>query len=164
MFNADKLTIDAQSALRRCIELCSHTTRFFIVVTNYDKLLKPIVSRFCNIYISFPIINNKITNLHSINKIDNNDNNVYLEQQLINTKTNTLLKCLNISIKLYNKGYSAIDILNFIKKKKFNIKEVEKYKLLIYFDNIRFEYRNDKLLIFFLIYTFFLRNVFIFEI
>ena len=32
MTNADKLTIDAQSALRRCIESFSHTTRFFIIV------------------------------------------------------------------------------------------------------------------------------------
>ena len=30
--NADELTIDAQSALRRCIELFSHSTRFFIIV------------------------------------------------------------------------------------------------------------------------------------
>ena len=29
LLNADKLTIDAQSALRRCIELFNHTTRFF---------------------------------------------------------------------------------------------------------------------------------------
>ena len=29
LLNADKLTIDAQSALRRCIELFSHCTRFF---------------------------------------------------------------------------------------------------------------------------------------
>ena len=32
LFNADKLTTDAQSALRRCIEQFSHTTRFFIVI------------------------------------------------------------------------------------------------------------------------------------
>ena len=44
--NADKLTIDAQSALRRCIELFSHTTRFFIIVEDKYKLLKPILSRF----------------------------------------------------------------------------------------------------------------------
>ena len=31
LFNACKLTTDAQSALRRCIEQFSHTTRFFII-------------------------------------------------------------------------------------------------------------------------------------
>ena len=51
LFNADKLTIDAQSALRRCIEQFSHTTRFFILVENENRLLKPILSRFCNIFI-----------------------------------------------------------------------------------------------------------------
>jgi DNA polymerase III delta prime subunit len=51
LLNADKLTIDAQSALRRCIELFCHSTRFFIVVDDKNKLLKPILSRFCDIYI-----------------------------------------------------------------------------------------------------------------
>jgi len=59
LFNADKLTIDAQSALRRCIEQFSHTTRFFIVVQEQSKLLKPIVSRFCNIYIPLCNIDKK---------------------------------------------------------------------------------------------------------
>jgi hypothetical protein len=49
--NADKLTTDAQSALRRCIELFSHNTRFFIIVENKYNLLKPILSRLCEIYI-----------------------------------------------------------------------------------------------------------------
>ena len=48
--NADKLTIDAQSALRRCIELFSHTTRFFIIVEDKYKLLKPILSLFQQLY------------------------------------------------------------------------------------------------------------------
>jgi hypothetical protein len=51
LMNADELTIDAQSALRRCIELFSHNTRFFIIVENKYKLLNPILSRFCEIYI-----------------------------------------------------------------------------------------------------------------
>ena len=51
LLNADSLTIDAQSALRRCIELFSYNTRFFIVVENKNKLLNPILSRFCEIYI-----------------------------------------------------------------------------------------------------------------
>ena len=56
MANADKLTIDAQSALRRCIEVYNHTTRFFIVIEDKYKLLKPILSRFCEIFIPAPII------------------------------------------------------------------------------------------------------------
>jgi DNA polymerase III delta prime subunit len=36
------LTIDAQSALRRCIEQFSFNTRFFIIIENKHKLLKPI--------------------------------------------------------------------------------------------------------------------------
>ena len=49
--NADKLTTDAQSALRRCIELFSHNTRFFIIVEHKYNLLKPILSRLCDIFI-----------------------------------------------------------------------------------------------------------------
>ena len=51
LLNADHLTMDAQSALRRCIELFSHNTRFFIIVENKHKLLNPILSRFCEIYV-----------------------------------------------------------------------------------------------------------------
>lgn len=51
LMNADYLTIDAQSALRRCIELFSYNTRFFIIVENKNKLLNPILSRFCEIYV-----------------------------------------------------------------------------------------------------------------
>ena len=47
LLNADSLTIDAQSALRRCIELFSHNTRFFIIVENKHTVLYPILSRFC---------------------------------------------------------------------------------------------------------------------
>ena len=65
LLNADKLTIDAQSALRRCIELFSHSTRFFIVIDDKYKLLRPILSRFCEIFIPQPCINNKIINLHT---------------------------------------------------------------------------------------------------
>ena len=64
LLNADFLTIDAQSALRRCIELFSHTTRFFIVIENKNKLLNPILSRFCTIYVPDFIIDGKIINLH----------------------------------------------------------------------------------------------------
>ena len=65
LFNANHLTIDAQSALRRCIEEYSHTTRVFIIINNKDKLLQPILSRFCIIYIPNPKINGKRINLYT---------------------------------------------------------------------------------------------------
>ena len=46
LLNADSLTNDAQSALRRCIEQFSYNTRFFIVIENKERLLNPIISRF----------------------------------------------------------------------------------------------------------------------
>ena len=67
LFNGDKLTIDAQSALRRCIELFSHNTRFFIIVEDKYKLLKPILSRFCEIYIPEPEHKGVPINLYTYN-------------------------------------------------------------------------------------------------
>jgi hypothetical protein len=67
LYNADYLTIDAQSALRRCIEIFSSNTRFFIVVENKNKLLKPILSRFCEIYVPDTLnqTTGRIENLHT---------------------------------------------------------------------------------------------------
>ena len=72
--NTDKLTMDAQSALRRCIELFSHSTRFFIILEDKYKLLKPISSRFCEFYIGMPNIKNKTISLH-----EENINNIYTD-------------------------------------------------------------------------------------
>lgn len=55
LINAHHLTVDAQSALRRCIELFSYNTRFFIVLENKSKLLNPILSRFCDIFVPEPL-------------------------------------------------------------------------------------------------------------
>ncbi len=56
LLNAEHLTVDAQSAMRRCIEQYSNNTRFFVVITNKSKLLVPILSRFCEIYVP-PFLN-----------------------------------------------------------------------------------------------------------
>ena len=66
LLNAHHLTVDAQSALRRCIELFSYNTRFFIVVENKNKLLNPILSRFCDVFVPEPVhpITRETVNLH----------------------------------------------------------------------------------------------------
>jgi hypothetical protein len=160
LFNADKLTTDAQSALRRCIEKYSHTTRFFIVVENKDKLLKPILSRFCDIYLPLPIIDGKFMSLHEYNlkffPKGNEKRKKWLEKNVLNKKNYTnLKKCFTFSGELYEKAYSALDLFEIIKK--INIDECKKYHYLLHFDEIRREFRNDKLLIFYILFFVFMR-------
>ena len=162
LFNADKLTIDAQSALRRCIEQFSHTTRFFILVENENRLLKPILSRFCNIFICHPTINDKKESFHKHKKRNIVKHEFLLKrkswlEKQINKKSNynTLKRCNNFIEKIYDKGYNGLDLLEIIENDKSNS---EKYLYLIYFDKIRSEYRNEKLFIFVILNLYFMRK------
>ena len=121
MFNCDKLTIDAQSALRRCIELFSHNTRFFLTVEDKNKLLRPILSRFCEIYIPEPenIINlyrynnSLILNMqdYKIKRLDylkrNIQQNIFINQSSNGDFQINEKELLEFIIKIYDKGYSA---------------------------------------------------------
>ena len=140
--NADKLTIDAQSALRRCIELFSHTTRFFIIVEDKYKLLKPILSRFAEIYISYPYINKCQSNLYQYN-LENNNTTIYLKKNLINL--DDPLNLFKLTNKLYNKGITGLDLLQYITNTYKESKE--KYELLITIQKIKKELRSEKLII-----------------
>jgi len=162
LLNADKLTMDAQSALRRCIELFSHNTRFFIIVEDKYKLLKPILSRFCEIYISEPMYNDTIINLYKYNlsqtfkmkdiKISRLE---WLKKELfksVNKKIH-IEELMDFSTKLYEKGYSGTDIINLVEIQKFMeslISNEKRYELLIAFNKVRKEFRNEKLLILFI--------------
>jgi DNA polymerase III delta prime subunit len=177
LLNADKLTMDAQSALRRCIELFSHNTRFFIIVEDKYKLLKPILSRFCEIYVSEPEQNGKIINLYkyNLNEVFNmkeikNTQQEWLKKELlkfVNTNTNTNIdEFIKLSIKLYEKGYSGVDIINLLETPKFmetNLTLEKKYELLFAFNKVRKEFRNEKLLILFILNFIFLDNKLLLE-
>ena len=76
LYNVENLTIDGQSALRRCIEVYSFTTRFFMITNNKYSLLKPILSRFCEIFVSEPMIENKPINLHKYGIVNCFNNNL----------------------------------------------------------------------------------------
>ena len=194
LLNADKLTTDAQSAIRRCIELFSRSTRFFIVVEDKYKLLKPILSRFCEIYVPEPIINNRIINLHVYNlnhvyanlfkerdskhytylktslnnfikKVKDHANDVtdYVshksEAETVTTKKKTTIleECMRFVTKLYEKGYSSIDLMNYIEKSK-NIEELKRFEYLTIFQKIKREFRNEKTLMLFFLYFFVFRR------
>jgi len=164
--NADKLTIDAQSALRRCIELFSHNTRFFIIVEDKYKLLKPILSRFCEIYIPEPIINGNTINLYKYNletvfkmKDVKNIRLEWLKKELIKIDNEIKkVKIINIdlmeiSLNLYEKGYSGLDVIEILENYYFfpNLIIEKRYKLLFEFNKIRKEFRNEKILIMYML-------------
>ena len=170
LLNADKLTMDAQSALRRCIELFSHNTRFFIVAENKYNLMKPILSRFCEIYVPEPIINGEIINLYkyNLNEVfkmkEIKINRLELLKKLIIKNVNKKISLENILLfcnKLYEKGYSALDIMNLLENTKFledTITSEKRYELLLCFNRVRREFRNEKLLILFIFNFLFLSS------
>ena len=170
LLNADKLTIDAQSALRRCIELFSHTTRFFIIVEDKYKLLKPILSRFCEIYIPEPLHNGANINLYKYNlnetfklKTIKTQRMDWLKKELqkIMMEQKKILKTdaspeflINLSEKFYEKGYSGIDIIYLLENQPtqfLDLTDEKKYELLFAFNKVKKEFRNDKLLLMFIL-------------
>ena len=158
LLNAEKLTTDAQSALRRCIETFSHNTRFFIIIENIDSLLNPILSRFCNIYIPYPTIDNEIKNLHDLNNNSSTfitKKNKWLKNKLFKKSLLTNLNdVINFTEEIYDKGYSSMDILNLVNSSNIN----NKSEYSFYFEKIRKEFRNEKMLIFIYCYFLFMRK------
>ena len=158
LLNGDKLTMDAQSALRRCIELFSHNTRFFIIVEDKYKLLKPILSRFCEIYISEPEYKGKIINLYKYNldetfKLTNSKNlkAEWLKKELIKPIT-VDTDLIALVSRLYEKGYSALDLIKLLEDgTTIQIDDNKRYELLISFNKVRKEFRNEKLLMLFIL-------------
>lgn len=162
LLNADHLTTDAQSALRRCIELFSYNTRFFIIVDNKHKLLNPILSRFCEIYVPEHIVDGKIVNLH-VNQNNKNYNITQFNksQSWLEVKFNefdidsiTHSDLVELSNEIYEKGYSCLDLINWIKTNE-EFDDLLKCNVELYFEKIKPEYRSEPMLMFILLdYTY----------
>lgn len=152
LLNADKLTIDAQSALRRCIEIYSNNTRFFIVVENKHKILKPILSRFSHIYFNkkISIIDN---NIYKPNKKINILNNML---QKFNNNNINIINIFNLTNKIYNNGIGSNLLINYINSKLKD--DFNKYHFLSVITNYKIFFKNDKLIILFCLNFFYLRN------
>ena len=159
LINADNLTIDAQSALRRCIELFSSNTRFFIIVENKQKLLNPILSRFCEIYVPEYIKDGKVVNLHQYNlkkyfnfsEIESENENIVknkMEEFSIQIKedSNKHISMVKYATFFYENGFSCLDIIKWLESTDI-VNGLVKYNILLYFDKIKSEYRCEKLLI-----------------
>jgi hypothetical protein len=187
LLNADKLTIDAQSALRRCIELFCHSTRFFIVVEDKHKLLKPILSRFCEIYVPDHVSNQGKrgpavpVNLHkvAIERVlgfkKHHDarvvalkrlltkHGIYLVPQQPHATTAlpgdavpTCIELMRLSETVTERGYSALDLIQILEEHTNACDDEDarftNYELLMAFNGVKREFRNEKLLILFILY------------
>lgn len=152
LYNADYLTVDAQSALRRCIEVFSHNTRFILVVENKYKLLNPILSRFCELY-----VNDMDTQINWVNntKVVASFDDYYKNHMKGNKNTHIdIIKCIDYCI---HNGISGFHLLNWLKDQK--VKEAKKQEIYIYFDTIRIDFRCEKtILLQFLNYIFFVQK------
>jgi len=170
LFNADFLTIDAQSALRRCIELFSYNTRFFIVVENKHRLLNPILSRFCEICVPEYIDGGgNMINLHQYNlnkkfHLEEYENN---KLSWINAKMKELLertdlnhsKILEMSTEMYENGYSCIDLTNWLHNTdSVEWTDLEKSSILMHYQTRKSEFRCEKMLLFHLLDIMFFRS------
>jgi Cdc6-like AAA superfamily ATPase len=176
--NADCLTIDAQSALRRCIELFSHNTRFFIIVENKHKLLNPILSRFCEIYVPEYVVDGKIINLHTYlldkkykfqydlvrkefitakfqelmdqpTSSQEQEHNQEHNQEQEQHQSNDFKILIDFCSELYEKGYSALDLMQVIQESE-KIDEGTKASLMLDFQKVKAEFRYEKLLMFYI--------------
>ena len=182
LLNADSLTIDAQSALRRCIELFSNNTRFFIVVEKIQRLLNPILSRFCEIYIPENCFItdekgcNSIYSLHKyhIEQLYKNESTVISTQDYILNVFENINKVIvkneipilvQESISLYENGISALDIVNTIKclpenelKTSYSWNEIRNTLITMCFYKIKPDLRCEKMMIFYILYFFFVSS------
>jgi hypothetical protein len=162
LMNADELTIDAQSALRRCIELFSHNTRFFIIVENKYKLLNPILSRFCEIFIPDATKGNlTFTSLHQHNGLDTRAISPLFDvlRPYIGTDSEPPDHkwFLELSNNLYEAGCSCIDFLNYLEQVLGNTHPTVITTKFVY-NKVKSEYRNESMAMFYMFDFVFLRK------
>ena len=63
--------------------------------------------------------------------------------------------------KIYEKGYNALDILNLLQKKNFLESKIpieKKYEFLVCFNKIKKEFRNEKIIMLFILNFLFLSS------
>ena len=76
----------------------------------------------------------------------------WLQDNLLDKKNyNSLEDCFLFCEKIYERAYSSIDLFSLIEQMKL-IDPIKKKFYLLYFDEIRKEFRNEKLLIFYVLF------------
>lgn len=151
LLNAQSLTNDAQSALRRCIEVFNHNTRFFVVLEDKNKLLKPILSRFCDIYVPFISKTITTTNPHDKWFKDNIDKWFHVRYNSTESDMKSIVKMTN---HIYESGISALDVIAYINNLDY-IKSDKKAEVVFKFEEIKSNFKFEKLTIFYILQSMF---------
>jgi DNA polymerase III delta prime subunit len=160
LLNADSLTNDAQSALRRCIEQFSYNTRFFIVIENKEKLLNPIISRFCIIFVPEYMNEGNVINLHKFkNNIDvsfqENEKNNWFNKEIEKIEKNYLF-LTNLCDRIYNQGYSCYDLVEYLQLNiQFPQNKINDF--VFEFNRIKSEFKNECFLLFYMLNYIFMK-------
>ncbi len=165
LLNADKLTMDAQSALRRCIELFSHNTRFFLIAENKFNIMKPILSRFCEIHVPPAVWRKVPVHLHqhhirrSFALREHRRHRVeWLKKELLSfAAVAAPHNVVTMAAQLYERAYAAVDVMQVLKETSFAPETFaddpsRRWELLLCMERVRREFRNEPLLLLFLLH------------
>lgn len=138
LMNAEHLTFDAQSALRRCIELYSRNARFFILIENKNNLLVPIISRFCEIYV--PDIDPSKVDIVPNSQINNILD--FYSRKTAKIQYKDLIETVD---NLYENALCTQDVVDWIYTKE-KWSNNEKANIGMIYKKIKSEYRCEKML------------------
>lgn len=120
--NADKLTVDSQSALRRCMEIHNTHTRFMFVTTRKSFLTKPILSRMGHIHImvklngSFVDVNMNRLDTSTYITASYDELNDYLDTLLMNVRTDNPTQLIDAAKDVVEMGYSGLNVIEYIRE------------------------------------------------
>jgi hypothetical protein len=122
------------------------------VVENKHKMLNPILSRFCEIYISDNVDKEgNLQNLHQyhLEQIYGKDEQKikWFTDTIGNSLDKTEIEWMRMATTLYENGYSGIDFIEWLKQTELVSKD-DVFETVMYFHKIKSEYRNEKLLLF----------------
>jgi hypothetical protein len=67
---------------------------------------------------------------------------------------------MQITLNIYEKGYSGLDLMKYIEKHYTDLDDIQKYQMLLVFNNYKKEFRNEKLFILFILNFMLLRSVY----
>lgn len=99
---ADTLTIDAQTSLRKIMETYSETTKFCIICNYINKINYPIISRCVLVKFNALSIDNIRTQLYKISEREHMNINLNIINAIIETSNNDMRKSISLLQNLKN--------------------------------------------------------------